>query len=1291
MARKDKSPFAIAEDILAGRREPRADLLIDAIAAVNPTSLNIPARERALRYQVKSALQSLLLRVHGDDLKIVPSDDMGVVSLEHRFLGRTACHALVADLDEDVRSLVQRLLDTEAWLEDASAEKMPFALADRQQLAPSNEVPASPPKEMTVAELLAAAALHIERYEYIEARECSEIALTRSGGGPEAASLLLSLLVDHLALDKDATALADRFSAAAMKTPDVRALLALAAARSRQVNLARFWTAGLKHERFAEIQLQLVDAALETNDLAEADDRLEAAKKAGASPTDLLAREKNIAKKGADARRPLEEEACALLETGEVDAAEERARSVLAKWPESKAARSVLAAIEGRRVADELERLLMAAKKAETSGALARAVELLKSARSLNLESERVVERLARAEFALATSVAEEACGAVLAALRQDNRDVEGLVAYAALGDDLRKRIREAVACPYLAQLEGTGAPRWEEATRRRGVEAVLVLEQAQNAFAVGNLVEAQQILSPYRAIIASLPQARAISTAIALSQKEERIRVARESFVRGKERLAAKDLNGANAEFGRVDASRLREDERSELVACKERLAALQELDAALRRLDSAAETGDILEVRKLDQEVGQQAEALGESFEPRSETLTRETRRAFKVRVFEHGDEGPFLQADPRLFYSDHCQSALLPNGEQLAMVRASSKWLFVSIASVKTSRSVKTAILTLPEPFQDSGTTAVDTNGRLLYADDQGCFIALELPSFDVIALWNSRSSLVREEEVIEQIVLIPDKLLAWMQLRNTKSEQWFDRVVDFCRRKTVREVADCGFLRQVLPGVQTRVFAWENEYGLSIHSDRGALVHRGDLGDAMSLVSGFQHHPCADDEERFVLLGDAGWEEPESYGLALWRWSAREGLGPPAVLEGGDAELICNVGIARELGLVYVAYQPAGTPKRLPPMRLTALRPNGDSFDQLYSVEAAYHARLLSDPASRHCVLVYETASGLRFASLGETPPELTWSSSDKLSMTIPSIENALTTQHWPRGKLGDALSTVWTQYPLCRRDAEAALVSRLGEQFHSTGKTLNERLALVIRLSALSQEAATVLIDEALLESPENSRWLLLLAHCQRAKGAFSEVRRTLESLRPDDLPGEDRAYYWQLRGFASFAIEEYERAREHFTRAIEISDSPLGREQIDQFFELLAPPSEDTGGADGGEGLLARSVIRRAICAADAAIRSGRYVEAIEKLDLPVVWRAGELQSFSRLAEAWLALEVEKGRPLFEKVSALARFIDCVEGADGTTNMALGAGVHTRTATEFETISRQAREFLEGF
>jgi hypothetical protein len=213
------------DKVLGGAAGADAHQIIDLIRQVNPTGADLSPTAAAERYRQKSALQSRLILGYRERMTVVPDPHReGLVTLYYE--GRDACHAVLSELDHEARAWAQRYLDE-------SVLPTPRARAAERPPAPAPSPEPEPDlladDRRSAAELTAAAAKALERYDYPAAGALLRTALERPGADAQTATAYLTLLVDTLG---DAQgALAARLPKAARADAEVRGLLGEAAAR----------------------------------------------------------------------------------------------------------------------------------------------------------------------------------------------------------------------------------------------------------------------------------------------------------------------------------------------------------------------------------------------------------------------------------------------------------------------------------------------------------------------------------------------------------------------------------------------------------------------------------------------------------------------------------------------------------------------------------------------------------------------------------------------------------------------------------------------------------------------------------------------------------------------------------------------------------------------------------------------------------------------------------------------------------------------------------------------------
>ncbi len=498
MAKQKKAQRRLdPEDVIEGRARPGAQELLALIHDVNPSGHDLPARENARRYALKSRLQSLLVRRFPDEIVVEPGEAPGVVGLRHRASGADACHAVLATLDEDARSWVQMRIDL-----------------GEEEAAPSSAAPRSPPEsvgppsdapldELSTDELLSRGRAALAAYDYDAARERFSAAFDR--GSREAALLLLTVLVEHLALDAEALRVEGRLDAEALRRSDVRVLLALAAARGYERDRAVRLVRADAGDEAAEVFVALGRGALERGELENAARDVAEIQRRGPSHPALLGLADTVKKRRAEERAPLEAEAQRLLAEGRFEEAEAKAAALAARWPESTVAHAVTRTVEERRRRAQARAMATEARAALDRGESAHALTLLRRAVALGLAGEEAAaaeKDMARAEAAERSREAWEKAADVVRVLREGHLQ-RGLVEYATLDDARRNMVKANAALPELVYLDQSGV-RGAGPEVRAAVQAVMALKRALGMLDT-DPAGALDVLTPHRAVLLGL------------------------------------------------------------------------------------------------------------------------------------------------------------------------------------------------------------------------------------------------------------------------------------------------------------------------------------------------------------------------------------------------------------------------------------------------------------------------------------------------------------------------------------------------------------------------------------------------------------------------------------------------------------------------------------------------------------------------------------------------------------------------------------------------------------------
>jgi len=1175
---------ARAEAILAGGRAPSAAELLELVHAVNPTGRTLPDRVVERRYALKSRLQSLLVRLYADELRVEPQADPGVVALDHRFSGRDACHARVEDLDEDARALVRFRLDTQ----DRPAARPAGRRAGRDE----------------PADTLARGEAALAEWDFDRARECFEAALAESDGGAPAAVALAELLVDRLGLDADALALEPSLGAAAKAATAVRSRLALAAARSGDARGARRWLAGVRGTPAADALAALARLALSGDDVDGARGALEELREADGAHAELAALADELDRHRAEERRPAEDALERMRAAGGPDL-ERHARELLAAHPDSALARRVLDECAERARRARLDELVRRAKEALERGS-DEAAALLGQARALLPDDREIALLHARADADARARASRRRVERALAALAGPG-DAAGLAEWMALAAEERAAVRARCSREELAWFDGVEIPD-SGAKQRALVEAAKALLAARRALDDGNPAEAGRRLET--------PHAKDLPPAVPLRQElngllaQQRVIENARRCVDEIERLAECRERGkpAGPLSSGIDPELLPEEIRR----CWDEVAALerqrQKFEDGCARTTALLASRRFLEARRHVFEM--RARHPDTDFGSHLEVATCGLLRQWKHEpVVPEGGQATTrrlgLQFPEPLLARNHL--ALGDDGRLYMAECAGHEVLLLEVdpAAQAVVRVVRTAT---PERMREPrGSTPERAEtpelflgpGLLWLADLDGRLAAFELPDL-LPAHWREAPK-EQGARTVHHCQAEPGCL-------------WTLKLVG---TRAFAEPVDIGTWRRAgptLPVCSMRLAAGPEPLVATMDAD--TLVLRAAAGP---IRHRFHASP---DVHTHALAHPAGtgWLELVLQGPrdAIRAEVRLRPEGPAAFVRDALAHPP-DAATSLEAGLLYLL-----SPGRPGPGRLVALEPDGDALRVRWECEVPDRSALCGDRHARRVVLVWKAAPGVGTAVLGAQPPAIPDADlRESTEGSLPVLD--------VRGACGapdfDQAERMAAQF---RR-----LVGRSASDFRSF-----MRKAAAVDTRAELEWAATALFAgggpdlRSVLGLPcrgpapvPNPLWV---AHRGAVDGQWEAVAPVAETARrgpregPPPPPAEAR-HASHLLGLALAHLGRWDEARQAWSTAAPAdgaSDTCRLDDALDWLDAVRAPP--------GTPGRRLAGRVTAAVVAHDAALAAGDASGALRAILCGDVVRAREKQSSARLAEALL-------------------------------------------------------------
>ncbi|MDC3958072.1 hypothetical protein [Polyangium jinanense] len=1293
------------EDVIAGRVRPEARELVALIRDVNPTGLGLDRRETARRYALKSRLQSVLVTHFRDGIEIRPEPgEPGVVLLHHRPSGLDACHAVVAELDDDARSFVQRVIDT------AASPAIPAPEAPRKPTPRPHE--GSRAGE-AVPDLLRAAEDALAEYDYELARTHLEEALARSGGDVDAARALLALLVGTLGADKEALDIEETLPAETLADVHVRLLLALAAARredrARALHLLPATSAKAPPARIAEIFVALAKSALATENLAVAADDLARARAMDATHPELAGLAATLAKARAATRGPAEAEASRLFAEGDLPGAEERAREILAAHPESDVARRILRGVEEQKKRDEARRKLDDAHEALERGETVQAVALLEAAKGLGLPEHEAApaERRIAAKLAEARAREDEARVAAIAELIAASALAEGLAAYAALPAAGRIRVKEHASAKVLAWMDAV-APPGEGAKVKPAVAAIVALHRAAE-LAERAPETAMELVDAHGRVLQGFGPAEDVRKRAQAAIAEERRRVATGRVEAARRVMEAGDAAHASKLLGEVQRKDLPEEEVAAFDRFHAEVQRIVERHTLAASIEQLRREGDALRALAVCEELAARVEGeeAARIAALRGE-IRAEVRRAFSVQVEVFEGEGvtagPLaIFHDARVFPRWKWETMLVRTRnerEEAVLIVPSTRgpWVFVRVIDVATG-ALRTRVL-LRTPRSLELLTFALRGHRLILAGRCGGVLEIDTDDWTVLAWWpnilrNDGAVVPTIEEGIfedtlpelriEEGTVSPDGRYLWLRTRSSRDMSNVIRVFDLQDSRLVREIREHRFPRVNIHSVEglsaPRVVVVEadNEKDTgrtTFYSPRGAPSGAPIPTALLSLTV----VPCPDGESVVgVACAEYGPKDPQG---ALWGFvqGGAGGVGPFQLFDGVTG-IYEGTGVgSASAGMWFVLFDMQGDGPLLFGLRHGQAGPS-----IVYRVRVPRSSILLATPGNHHAALLVVHEGRPTIVPLDAEPPKVpeghTTGAFFFPSLPVRSLYARRLLCHQPTGR---HLAAAIAEERALRKEGKEGLKRRLAWAKSKAGP--DELLAFEGGLYAIGEHATAGHVDELVCAKfPHHPRVRLSFARSLACVAEWRNALEQLDGIDPSQLSEEaDVKHFHHLRGITLLMLGEPEAALVELDRSATYKEGTCEPEQL---IPLCVPLSEERPWAP--KQVLVRDYVRT-LAAADEALARGDARAAQRVLDVPLVWEANEVQGFARLAETYLC-EAEEHALVdrFRKAFALQSFCDLFDTRNTVTRREIPLPRATWDAERLSALAAKARAWVE--
>lgn len=1287
-------------EVLEGKAPVTALELIRLVHRINPTNTEVAAKKASERYRVKARLQSLLIREFKESLHVeIPEpQNPQLVGLRLLHFEEDACHALIHELEDDAGSWIRRRID-EALAEKAAGRgDFPETPGSIEQLSNDSLSRNGELKErdedISVNDWIDLGQKALDAYDYDLCERYYLKALKASRGGLEPALCVLELFVDHLAAYEKALDVSASFSTAAGKDRRVRILLGLSSVRCGHFEQALDYIARISDPRLVEIYLLVAGHFVREGDENRAAKALSNLKSYGnleqESEIDKL--EQEILRLKTKKLKHVEKEMILAWEEGRSDLGLEMAERILSSLPQNKAAQQVRREFEKQQRQDRITLLLNEADDAGGRHAFGREVDLLKQAIALGANAPELSKRLEYARN-MAKRQREEMEIADLLRLWEEGRTGESLFQFIGFTEKQRRRIVQAVHDPHFRWVEEVLSSD-RALNHKKVVDAILAFGQSKKGMEKGeNLHRVIEGMNLHGKVLQYVPEARTV-----LKQAESMLR-AMESR-RNKDLLEKageflteghRDLEKASHCLSGIKVRLLDETKKGYLEDLKSRLQHLETIQMLRQKYDSCSTRGDHFICMDMAEKLAEQEEEghsnhWHDKAKEHAEILKREwSLVSCDIRKLpaSYGYFGmKWMAEEPNCW--------LLPDGRHVVMATSHDRWVFVRTFCLDDQKFGDGIILRAPEKLLYSN---IVISGKMLWIAGQGAHVlGLDLDPV-TIRFWHDCSSSVKQDEVIENVWIFPEKGTLWLGKRDIENADEIIEIVDMEQERTIRTMKSFHFPIIMNCGDCFRVAISDRDQNfVRIYSEQGRTITAPQF-EKRCAVNRAVPHPNGVDFV-FLTYDDTGALDPflgisdeddVQYGDFILTLETKPDVkqrSEPTRIEDSHGELKHMMVASRDTGIIFVYF---ATDSGLDTgYNLAAFRPSERGFDLLYRVTAPEDLILFSDECSDRVAAIIPRNKKTRTMVLDERPP------------VFDVVDDSRT-----KGYYFPPFDSIW-HCDVHTGAFNAEVLAHMGLLRDCSFEAFYEYL-MEMRLSNDPDRVAPFIRAlERSFRKDESEELRMLMQerypdHCstlfERAKGAakkqnWREVISLLERILPADLDEGAACHRSHLLGMAYFAEGEAKSALRIWEEGARYEE---GQCDLDPYitYARLSLMNEKKR-----KKTKIRSDMKRGL---DLYETVDRYLEAkdwdgvITTVESADALETTDLQLAVRLTQAYLHQDVIPGDMRFIcKVLVLANYCERYNGIAFRGNQVLPTYIEVWSEERLKKTAREASEWLGG-
>lgn len=1308
MARKHKKkkskkqpvdPYAVLEEKVV----LTAYELVRLIHRINPTSKESDPEKASARYELKSGLQSLLIRRFEESLFVEPpnAEDPDLVGIRLRHYDENACHARISELDEDAASWVRNRIDeagTDDLVELQASPTLGAGRHDRPSKQPGagRAVPNDAEKHLDEREMIRAGRKALENYDYETAEIYFLRALKASGGGLEPALSILNVYVDHLAAYEKALALWESFSRITRKNENVRMLMAIAAAGCGRFEAALTYADGVTEPRIVEACLPVAKHLVRNGEDARVERILTVLKSFDdvALKPEVENLERELLAVRARKVEPVEKAMMQAWRQGRFQEAVELSNRILSVLPQNKAACRVRREHEKQQRMARIDELLARADEARSRNDCQGEADLLRKATALGAAGDALGERIKEAEKRAQIQKREADCSTVIDLWTGGNPEA-AFLHFSGLDVEQRRQILDVIDDERFRWLEEIFSAE-ARVKPQKAADAVLALGRAKKVLKKGEQPEpAIEEINLHYKVLAPLFEARQ------LLQQAESLLQSRESR-RNKERLdkarrilsgEVPDIPAAKDAMAGIKTGQLGKDDRSRFEDLRVKLSRLERIQLLERQYHAAADAEDYFECISVARELieyGEQDEANYWRDEIEGHRAAIKSQWCLLETDFDEA-VAPFGVFGTRwLFEWGGC--VILADRRHVVVVTGHERWVFVRTLSLDDQRFKKAIVFRAPKPVSYPG---VSVAGNALWiAGESGHVIHLGLDPLKIEG-WYDGSRFVDSNEIVETAFLFPASRSLWLEKRDSKSgfDTWC-QVINLDQRLVVRRIKSFFSPLPINCSGKFRIAVCDRQdKAVRIYSEEGRLREK----DAVvfkrpRMVHEVACHPNGvdlvlltfDEVGSIAPLREVGDGVEYPYGDQMLTLEVRPDIDEknrPHKIEDSNGELPHNIASSLQTGIVFVCFATDSSNGR--GFELAAFTPSPNGLEPLYRLKVPPELVLTTDEDSGQVAALSLRGKCVQAATLGEIPPVFECDTRDPVrDAALPSFDTTWVCAN-PTGPVKAQSLAHMARLQALPLEALPGVVKQTKENDDP-----EEMEALILALERmLNFEAARELRLWMKDRYGQHPRVLYDFAIEAAKERKWGRVISLLETVARADLDDGTACHMCHLLGMAYFAEGDAEKALKAWREGLGYSDGACDLEPYVAYAKLSLMSEGERKGYKAASDMLSTLRIYERI---DEYLNNQDWDAVIETVKRSGCMDTSDLQLQGRFTEAYLHKDYTQGeREFVFKIVVLANYCDEHGNRAIGRIRVLPPYMETFSEERLEDIARRASQWLQ--